>query len=307
VHGEDLPSSGVGEPIVPIVATALDPDRIALGRRLFTDNQLSSRGMLSCMSCHNLATGGTLRAPRTIGYQGRMHRFNSPSIFNVGLSYRLGWRGNFTSLEEQNEAVLLDENLMASTWPALLGRLAANPSYVVAFKHSYGGPVQQEYVLDALATFERSLITPDAPFDLYLRGDRGAISSDAVRGYDLFKTYGCASCHQGVNVGGNVFQKFGIFAPVRDPNTMTESDLGRFTATGDSRDIGVFRVPSLRNVAATAPYLHDGSVPTLPKAVELMGQAQLGQEINDDDVKSIVEFLNSLTGKFDGKTLEATD
>lgn len=300
------PGADINEPILPIAAIpALDRKKVELGAQLFSDKLLSSKRMFSCLSCHNLSTGGTVRSPRTTGYNGRMHRFNAPSIFNVGLNYRLGWRGNFTSLEAQNEAVLLDRNLMAMTWPELISRLKARADYADAFQRAYQRSIRREDVLDALATYERSLTTPDAPFDRYLRGDHAVLTQDAENGYRLFKTFGCASCHQGINVGGNVFQKFGIFADMQtDRKAMDVGDLGRWTVTHDDADIGVFRVPSLRNVALTAPYFHDGRVASLPDAVKLMGRMQLGQEISDEDAANIAEFLKSLTGNFDGHSLQ---
>lgn len=305
---DDLGWHDGGEPIVPLAPVAdLDQNRVELGATLFADKQLSSKNMLSCVSCHDLSTGGTVRAKRTVGYNGRMHRFNAPSIFNVGRNYRLGWRGNFTSLEQQNEAVLLDRNLMAISWAELISRLRGSDRYRAAFREAYGRSIRREDVLDALATYERSLVTPDAPFDLYLRGDQTALSNEAERGYGLFKMYGCASCHQGSNVGGNVFQKFGVFLDPHGSKGVSSGDLGRWTVTHADSDIGVFRVPSLRNVELTAPYFHDGRVASLDEAVTLMGRVQLGQEIPGNDVKDLVAFLKSLTGKFNGKPLKSTD
>ncbi len=305
---EGLGPSDRGEPIAPVApATDLDPSRVALGAMLFADKQLSSKNMLSCLSCHDLSTGGTVRAKQTVGYNGRLHRFNAPSIFNVGRNYRLGWRGNFTSLEQQNEAVLLDRNLMAVSWSVLISRLRSSPHYMAAFQNAYGRSIRRDDVLNALATYERSLVTPDAPFDKYLRGDLQALSDEAQRGYRLFKMYGCASCHQGSNVGGNVFQKFGIFVERHGNKGVSNGDLGRWTVTHDDGDIGVFRVPSLRNVELTAPYFHDGSIASLNEAVALMGRVQLGQEIPENDVEDLVAFLKSLTGTFDGQPLKSAD
>jgi cytochrome c peroxidase len=284
---------------------ALDPARVDLGGRLFNDTLLSSKNMLACTSCHNLTTGGTVRLRRTVGYNGRMHRFNAPTIFNVGNNYRLGWRGDFTSLESQNEKVLTDENLMDATWPSLLAKLRANAVYASLFQQAYGKPVDAASVLNALATFQRSLMTPNAPFDRFLAGDPSALSIDAQNGYALFRNYGCASCHQGSNIGGNMFQKFGIFAsPFPDGDPVNDGDLGRFTITGADRDIGVFRVPSLRNVAVTAPYFHDGRTDDLAEAVRIMARSQLGRELSPGDVEALVAFLNSLTGEYNGRSLQ---
>ncbi len=162
-------------------------------------------------------------------------------------------------------------------------------------------------MLDALATFERSLITPGAPLDRYLRGKHDAISPDEERGYELFKTYGCIACHQGVNVGGNLFQRFGVFANPFAYRPVTRADLGRFTLTGNTKDRFVFRVPSLRNVAATAPYLHDGSAATLEQAVEKMASTQLGRVIAPPEIDLIVRFLHTLTGEYRGQPVPDRD
>jgi cytochrome c peroxidase len=159
-------------------------------------------------------------------------------------------------------------------------------------------------VLDALAIFQRSLITPNARFDRYLKGERDAITADEERGYQLFKAYGCIACHQGANVGGNLFQKFGIFQDLfAGQKTLTKADLGRFTITGVESDRHVFRVPSLRNVAVTAPYFHDGRTASLADAVKIMARNQLGRELDQRDADLIVKFLGTLTGEYRGQPL----
>jgi cytochrome c peroxidase len=296
------------EPMARVrVPMHLDRARVALGEKLFRDPVLSGRGMLACTSCHDLEKGGTVGQRRTIGYQGKMHRFNAPSIFNVGNNYRLGWRGEFTDLKKQNERVLLDENLMAVEWETLLERLRGIDSYGALFREAYERDMQKDDVLDALAAFQRSLVTTNAPFDQYLAGNDGALSKNAVRGYELFREYGCSSCHQGANVGGNMFQKFGIFVdPPSRRDGSDESDLGRWSVTRADRDIGVFRVPSLRNVEVTAPYFHDGRTDTLPEAVEIMARSQLGRELEHSEIAALVAFLESLTGEYNGRRLSAT-
>ncbi|TCL74842.1 cytochrome c peroxidase [Rhizobium sp. BK251] len=307
--GDRSSSDSQFEPITPLAdPPPLDPAKVALGERLFSDPILSSKNELACSSCHDLNAGGTVSLKRTIGYNGKMHRFNAPTIFNVANNYRLGWRGNFTSLEEQNEAVLLDPNLMASEWKTLLPKLRDSKSYGPEFQRVYGREIDRQSLLDALTTFQRSLVTPNARFDQFLRGDRNAITADEARGYALFKSYGCISCHQGSNVGGNIFQKFGIFAEAMPVNSDAGNDgnLGRWTITGRDTDRGVFRVPSLRNVEVTAPYFHDGRVGTLPEAVKIMARSQLGLTVDDRDVASIVAFLKTLTGEYKGRPLNVT-
>jgi cytochrome c peroxidase len=293
------------EPISPIpVGEALDAAKLALGEMLFRDPIVSGNGTLACVSCHWLDRGGDDRRDFPLGLDGRPLDFNAPSIFNVDLNFRLNWRGNFRTLEEQNEAVLLDPRLMGTSWPELLAKLQANPSYGSVFGGAYGDKPSREGVLDALATFQRSLLTPNARFDRHLLGDRNAVTETEKRGYGLFKSYGCIACHQGQNVGGNLFQKFGIFSgPPGGKASLSEADLGRFTITGREQDRQVFRVPSLRNVAVTAPYFHDGRTVSLPEAVEIMGRSQLGRELPKQDVEAIVQFLGTLTGEYRGRPL----
>ncbi|WP_245294442.1 cytochrome-c peroxidase [Rhizobium aegyptiacum] len=299
-------SGSLRQPLAPLrTAGPLDAAKVTLGAALFSDPILSSMEKLSCVSCHDLTAGGTINERRTIGYQGRMHRFNAPTIFNVGNNYRLGWRGDFTSLEDQNEKVLLDENLMDATWPMLLERMRASQTYSSAFQRIFGRPVERRDLLDVLATFQRSLITPNSAFDKYLSGDHSALAPEELEGYRLFKEYGCASCHQGSNIGGNMFQKFGIFSAAPSASPANDGDLGRFTLTGRDGDRGVFRVPSLRNVAVTAPYFHDGRASSLPEAVSIMARSQLGRTLTPDEIKSLVAFLDTLTGEYNGHKLEA--
>lgn len=294
------------EPIAPLPpAAASDPDKVRLGERLFHDVRLSRGDAVACASCHRLDQGGDDDRARPLSHaDGAPLAFNAPTVFNAALSFRLNWRGNFRTLEEQNEAVLLDPRLMNTTWEELLAELRADPGYRSAFAAAYGGGPERAYVLDALAAFQRSLLTPGARFDRYLRGQRDAITGAEEHGYRLFKAYGCVACHQGVNIGGNLFQKFGVFGdPPPEPGAVTEADLGRFALTGEERDRHVFRVPSLRNVGVTAPYFHDGRAPTLERAVEVMARRQLGQTLTEQEVGLIVGFLHTLTGQYRGRSL----
>jgi cytochrome c peroxidase len=282
------------EPITPVPAPPVDdPLRVRLGQQLFADKRLSGDGSRSCTSCHDRAHGGAEGNPRPLGTDGRPLDYNAPTVLNAALSFRLNWRGNFRSLEELTDAVLLDSRLMGTTWDALLARLRADHLLLAAFRAAYQVEPGREQVLDALAAFQRSLVTQDAPFDHYLRGDRSALTPGQERGWQLFKGFGCVACHQGVNVGGNLFQRFGIFA---ERPVVTPADLGRFTLIGQEGDRHVFRVPSLRNVALTAPYFHDGGTATLDEAVRTMAKSQLGRTLQDQEVQQIVQFLDSLTG-----------
>jgi cytochrome c peroxidase len=193
---------------------------------------------------------------------------------------------------------------MNTSWEELLPKLRADQTYREAFLAVYASGPEPAYVLNALATFERSLLTPDARFDRYLRGDQDALGADESRGYELFKAYGCVACHQGVNIGGNLFQKFGIFYDVfAEEDPVTEADVGRLAITGKEADRHVFRVPSLRNVAITAPYFHDGRAASLEEAVEAMARSQLGRSLTGEEIDLIVAFLRTLTGQYQGQSL----
>jgi cytochrome c peroxidase len=287
-----------GEPIAPIPTVApRDPAKVRVGERLFRDARLSHDNKFACASCHRLDRGGADGQVRSIGAQGRPLDFNTPTVFNAALSFRLNWRGNFRTLEDQAEAVLLDPRLMGTSWAVLIAKLSADVTYREGFASVYGEPPTRPLVLDALAAFERSLVTPRAPFDRYLSGESDAIGPEAKHGYELFKSHGCAACHQGVNIGGNLFQRFGVFDDPVVGDAFTGADLGRFTLTGKAEDRSVFRVPSLRNVAETAPYFHDGRAATLEQAVTEMARTQLGRVLAPQDVGLIVQFLHALTGE----------
>jgi cytochrome c peroxidase len=301
-------SARIGEPISPIPAALdLDGRKVRLGDRLFHDPRLSRGSLVACASCHRLEAGGDDDRAIAIGTDRRPLDFNAPTIFNVALSFRFNWRGNFRDLEEQNAAAILDHRLMNNDWASLLATLQADTDYREDFAAIYGGDVDRGQVLDTLATYQRSLVTPNARFDRYLRGEPAAITAEEEHGYQLFKAYGCVACHQGVNIGGNLFQRFGIFAnPFPEDGTGTEADLGRFTITGDDADRHVFRVPSLRNVALTAPYFHDGSTQSLDEAVAIMARNQLGRTLAQHEIDRIVTFLRTLTGEFRGQPLADT-
>jgi len=288
-----------GEPIAPIPSVALaDPGKLRLGERLFRDTRLSRDNKTACTSCHKLDQGGDDSRARSIGADGRLLDFNTPTVLNAGLNFRLNWRGNFRTLEEQAEFVLLDPRLMGTSWTALISKLREDRTYRDAFNTVYGRPPERPLVLDALAAFERSLVTTGAPFDRYLHGESDAIGPEEKRGYELFKSHGCVACHQGVNVGGNLFQRFGVFDDPLVGGPVTEADMGRLILTGKEEDRAVFRVPSLRNVAETGPYFHDGRAATLEEAVAEMARVQLGRTLLPRDVDLIVRFLRTLSATY---------
>lgn len=289
-----------GEPITPLpLSVALDPKRVALGERLFNDVRLSRDNTKSCATCHPLEQGGMDGRRRATSANDSQPARNTPTIFNVGFNASFNWDGIADTLEDQAEIVLLSPRLMNETWPELLVKLRADADYVSRFNDAYREGLTRANVLSALADFQRSLLTPNARFDRYLRGEPHALTEAEQQGYGLFKSYGCVACHQGMNIGGNMYQKFGVFAEAGGAEIPV--DLGRYVVTKAPRDREVFRVPSLRNVAATGPYFHDGRAPTLEEAVTTMVRVQLGRTLTSDEIRLIVQFLHTLTGEYQGR------
>jgi len=294
------------EPVTPLPLTlSLDPDKVKLGGRLFGDPKLSSDGQVSCAHCHNLATGGVDRLPFSNGIGGRQGHINAPTVFNSGFNFRQFWDGRAATLEDQIDGPLQNPLEMGNSWPKTLATLEADADYRSKFSALYPDGIQALNVKDAIATFERSLVTPNARFDRFLRGDLTALNEQEQAGYRLFKRIGCTSCHQGMGIGGNLYQKLGImedYFSVR--GHITEADGGRFNLTGQEEDRHFFKVPSLRNVAVTPPYLHDGSARTLKDVVGIMVRFQLGTKLDATETGELVAFLKTLTGEYQGRSLE---
>ena len=272
------------EPITPVPAPpAADPRKLALGERLFFDPHLSRDGSRSCASCHDIRTNGADSRQHDEAFDGSKLRLNTPTVFNAALSFRLNWEGNFRSLEAQAETLLENPGIMgAASVGEVVGNLRADPDIVGQFRAAYRHGPDRASLLDAIASYERTLLTPGSRFDRWLAGDAAALSAEEQNGYQLFKSLGCVSCHQGVNVGGNLFERHGIFHPLASPKPE------------------ILRVPSLRNVATTPPYFQDGSAPTLPDAVRKMAFAQLDTTLSDEQTDLIVAFLKTLTGTYRG-------
>lgn len=286
------------EPIQPIpLATPQDPVRIELGRLLFNDPRLSGNGTVSCASCHDLAKGGADGRARSQGLNGKATNVNTPTVFNAALNFKQFWDGRADSLEMQIDQVIRNPDEMGSTWADVVRKVIQDARYKQGFASAYGEGVTKANIQNAIATYERTLLTPNARFDRFLRGDRDAISTAERLGYLKFKQYGCVACHQGATVGGNMFQKFGVMGDYLGQRADPDGpDLGRFRVTRVESDRHVFKVPSLRNVALTAPYFHDASASTLEEAVDVMFKYQLGRLASREDRQSIVKFLGTLTG-----------
>lgn len=287
-------------PITPIPQeTGVDVAKAALGEKLFNDPQLSHNNKVSCASCHNLKAGGTDQLPRSVGINGREGNFNAPTVFNASYNFRQFWDGRAETLEEQIDGPTHAANEMGSNWAEIIGKLRQSPEYVAEFARLYPQGIQAQTIRDAIAIFERSLTTPNSRFDQYLQDNQSALSPAEKEGYQIFKSYGCISCHQGVNMGGNMYQKFGVMGDYfKDRGTITEADYGRYNVTQNEADKFIFKVPSLRNIALTAPYFHDGSTAKLENAVAVMGRYQLGRELTPSEIDALVKFLQTLTGEY---------
>ena len=289
------------EPIQPLLAPKeLDSTMVALGNRLFHDPRLSKDNTVSCSHCHHLHAGGSDNLPVSIGIGGQQGSINAPTVYNLNTHIAYFSDGRAATLESLVDAPLRNPKEMASTWSEVVSKLGSDPEMVKLFAKVFPEEhIGKETVSKAIATFLRSLVTVDSPMDRWLAGDETALSDAQLRGYKLFKSYGCVACHQGQAVGGNMYATMGAindyFAERGTP--ITAADRGRYNVTKNPEDIHVFKVPSLRMVVATAPYFHDASADTLEKAIKAMGRYQLGRNIPSEDIDDIKEFLSSLPGK----------
>jgi cytochrome c peroxidase len=290
------------EPVTPlpdIKSLNLNSQKIELGKILFHETRLSKNDSISCATCHSLDNVGSLPGHKFSmeGISGKTVEFNTPTVFNSGFNFVQFWDGRVNNLEDQIDGPITNDDEMSSNWPEIISKLSSDEKYLKLFKEVFNEAPTEQNIKSAIAEFEKSLVTPSR-FDKYLKGEVKAITKEELEGYQLFKKYGCVSCHQGKNIGGNMFQKFGIIGNYYDDKEQTsKNDLGRFNVTGKEEDKYVFKVPSLRNVALTPPYFHDGSVETLEEAIKIMGKYQVGVEISDEETKKIKAFLESLNGE----------
>ena len=284
--------------------TELTPVRVSLGKALFFETRVSADGRVGCATCHNPAYYGADTLALTVGIHGKQLPRNAHTVFNTSLLIAQHYGGNRETVEEQAYKAVLSPLAYGNTTNEQVETKLTQLGYLPLFKAAYpqdAKPVSVENWSKAIGAFERTLLTP-APFDKFLKGDAQSLSKPAKMGLEKFINTGCAGCHNGVTVGGQSYQKFGI---TQDYWLVTGStpkdafkgyDMGRFHDTKNEADAFMFKVPQLRNVAVTPPYFHDGSVATLPQAVRVMAQLQLGKQLSDEDVSHIVSFLESLTG-----------
>ncbi len=267
--------------------------KVELGKKLYYDPRLSLSGVISCNTCHNLATYGVDNEPSSLGHKFLTGGRNAPTVLNAGFHIAQFWDGRAKTLEDQAKGPILAHVEMAMPNPDFVVlKLKTIPGYVKEFKKAFPNskdPITYDNVAKAIAAFERTLVTPSR-FDKFLKGDTKALTAKEKKGLRLFIDKGCAGCHNGVAVGGGMFAKFGIVKPY------PTADLGKYKITKKEEDKFVFKVPSLRNIAMTYPYFHDGQVWDLRKAVKIMGETQLGIKLTDEETDAIVAFLNSLTG-----------
>ncbi|MBD3869107.1 MAG: heme-binding domain-containing protein [Acidobacteria bacterium] len=282
-----------------------NPAMVALGERLFHEPLLSGDGTITCASCHGLDTGGTDRLQFSVGIGGQEGGINSPTVFNAGLHVRQFWDGRAADLAEQAGGPVDNPIEMGADWQKVVERLKNDRSYRLDFQKLFPDGVTRENTQAAIAAFEETLVTSDSSFDEYLKGYPNALEKDQVAGYELFTEYGCATCHVGSALGGQSFETMGLrddyFAGKK---ALTEADNGRMNFTGDPADRFKFKVPSLRNIAVTWPYFHDGSTESLDEAVRIMAQVQSGVDLTDEETTKIVAFLDSLTGRYKGEVLQ---
>lgn len=289
----------VGEPLQPIpLSVNFDKAKASFGKQLFFDTSLSVDNTISCASCHDISAWGAEPKRVSEGIKNRIGNRNSPTIFNSTLNFKQFWDGRADSLSHQAEGPVTNPVEMGmASWDDVVKKLESNADYVAKSESLFGQALSKQVITEAIAEYEKTLITPNSPFDRYLNGEANAISAEQKRGYELFKSYGCVACHQGANVGGNMFQKFGVLEDISMNNSSLSKDLGRYNVTKNEWDKRVFKVPSLRLVTKTAPYFHDGSVATIQEAVDIMIKFQLGRSVPNNDRDAIIMFLESLVGE----------
>ncbi|KOR31410.1 cytochrome C peroxidase [Achromatium sp. WMS2] len=275
------------------------PERVRLGKQLYFDPRLSVSGFISCNSCHNMGMGGDDNLPTSIGHGWAKGPRNAPTVLNAVFNVAQFWDGRAEDLKAQAKGPVQAPVEMANKPENVLATLNSIPEYVQQFNTAFAEdqtPVSFDNMARAIEAFEATLITPGSKFDRWLAGDDNAMDDTAKQGLTLFMDKGCSSCHNGVNVGGQAYFRFGL---VKDPSDKVRppEDKGRFKVSQAASDEYVFRAAPLRNIALTAPYFHSGQVWDLKQAVAIMGSVQLGAELSDTEVTAIVAFLNNLTGE----------
>lgn len=285
----------VDGPIQPIPKQLfIDKKWLVLGKALFHSPLLSQNNTISCASCHLVDFGGDDGFPVSTGINNKQGDRNAPTILNATFNFRQFWDGRSHSLSEQALEPIHNPIEMGSSWNEIIPKLVADSYFNRTFSQLSNQGVTAETVIKAITIYEESLITPNAPIDRYLLGDKEALTDQQKRGLALFIDYGCTTCHQGRNIGGNIFQKFGRISNIPDS---LKDDEGKYKLTKINADKYVFKVPSLRNIADTAPYFHNGSIDSLAEAVRIMARSQLGRELSMVEIEDIVALLHAFSAK----------
>lgn len=303
------------EPVRPLPdRVAYDEQKAALGRMLYHDTRISADGTVSCATCHGLSTGGVDNLRYSEGIGGQFGGVNAPTVYNAYFNFVQFWDGRAADLAEQAAGPPLNPVEMGDqTFDDIVARLSEDKDFVDAFTQVYPEGLSEATITHAIAEFEKTLLTPNSAFDRYLKGDKEAMTASQIEGYDLFKEYNCATCHAGVNMGGLTYELMGQRANYFEDRELTlksgltDGDNGRWAQTGVERDRYRFKTPTLRNVALTWPYYHDGSVNTLDEAVSMMAKYQVGRTMKDDEVSKVVDYLQALTGEYNGELLTNTN
>jgi cytochrome c peroxidase len=279
------------EPISPIPQEIeINLKKADLGKELFFDTILSKDNSISCHSCHLLDQGGDDNLQFSVGINGQVGNINAPTVLNSVFNFVQFWDGRAKTLQEQALGPITNHIEMGHDFNELIPKMEKT-HYNDKFKSLYKDGITALNITDAIAEFEKTLTTPNSPFDRYLTGDNNAITKEQKEGYEIFKNQGCIACHHGVNIGGNLYAKFGVISQLQSDSK------GRFEVTQNDLDKYYFKVPTLRNIELTAPYLHDGRIDELEGVVKFMAHYQLGKSLSEEDVQKIVAFLKSLTGK----------
>lgn len=305
--------AAVADATLPITAPApannpTTPEKVALGKMLYHDPRLSSTGTVSCASCHNTMLGGEDNRPNAVGVHGQTGGRSAPTVWNAAFNAVQFWDGRAASLEEQAAGPVTNPIEMGmKSWDDVVVRLKAIPGYQGAFEKAFGdkNAISKDNATKAIAAYERTLITPHSAYDKYVAGDKSAMTAQQVRGMEKAVQLGCTGCHSGPAFNGpGTFQKFPTFSNgTLEAQYHFTKDLGREEVTKKEEDKHLWKVPTLRNVALTAPYFHNGSVKTLDAAVKVMAKLQIGLDVSDADAADIVAFLNALTGEFPAQTM----
>jgi len=283
----------INHPLQPIpLLKQVDRQQAVLGRALFNSPLLSKDNTVSCASCHQVNFGGDDGFSVSSGVNNLTGSRNSPTVLNATFNVSQFWDGRASSLGEQIDGPIHNPVEMSTDWLTVTAKLQADTYFSEAFADLGIKKITSEAIKAAIVTYEETLITPNAPIDRYLRGEANALTNQQLSGLNKFLSFGCVTCHQGVNIGGNLYQKIGR---IRELKNGLSVDLGRFRVTNKDADKHVFKVPSLRNITETAPYFHDGSAKTLEEAIVTMAKYQLGRELSEQDREDLLALLEAFS------------